>query len=48
MGQHLDIYSIEVDDVRAVYDYCWSDDDYEQQQILRMRPGYDYHTRNTP
>jgi len=47
MGQHLDIYSIEVDGVRAVYDYCWSDNDYEQQQILRMRPGYDYHTRTT-
>jgi hypothetical protein len=47
MGQHLDIYSVEVDGVCAVYNYCWSDADYEQQQILRMRPGYDYHTRKT-
>jgi len=47
MGEHLDIYSIEVDGIRAVYNYCWSDADYEQQQILRMRPGYDYHTRKT-
>jgi hypothetical protein len=45
MGRHLDIYSIEVDGVQAVYDYCWSDADYEQQQIDRMRPGYDYHSR---
>lgn len=42
MSRYLDIYSIEVDDVKAVYDYCWSDIDYKQQQINRLKPGYDY------
>lgn len=42
LGQHLDIYSVEIDGVRACYEYCWSDQDYEQQQINRMKPGYDY------
>jgi hypothetical protein len=48
LGQHLDIYSVEVDGVQAVYNYCWNDSDYEQQQINLMRPGYDYQTRSTP
>lgn len=37
---HLDIYSIEVDGVEAVYASVWSDADYEQQQIDQLRPGY--------
>ena len=45
LGNYLDIYRIEVDGVSAQYDYCWSDDNYKQQQIDRMRAGYDYHTR---
>ena len=42
LGSHLDIYSIETADATAVFDYCWSDNDYRQQQINFMRPGYDY------
>lgn len=45
LGQHLDIYTIEVDGVAQKYDYCWSDTDYVQQQIDQMRPGYDFHSR---
>lgn len=40
MSSHLDIYSIEIDDVRAVYDYCWSDQDHEQRQISYLEAGY--------
>jgi len=46
LGTHLDIYSVEIKDTKAVYNYCWSDADYEQQQIDQMRPGYDYQSRN--
>lgn len=42
MGNYLDIYKIIVGDVEATFDYCWSDLDHEQQQINKMRPGYDY------
>lgn len=45
LGQHLDIYKIEVNGVTQVYDYCWSDDDAKQQQINAMQPGYDYSGR---
>lgn len=41
LGTHLDIVSIEVDDVRNDYPYCWSDSDYKAKQIQAMRPGYD-------
>jgi hypothetical protein len=47
MSSHLDIYKIEVDGVSSTFDYCWTDSDYKQQQINMMRPGYDYHSRNT-
>ena len=40
MSSHLDIYSIEIDNARAVYDYCWSDPDHEQQQISYLELGY--------
>jgi hypothetical protein len=33
---------VEVDGVSATYDYCWSDEDYEQKQIEEMQDGYDY------
>ena len=36
LGQHLDIYSIEVNGLKAVYDYCWSDPDHEQKQIDKL------------
>jgi hypothetical protein len=37
---HLDIYSVEIDGVTATYDAVWSDSDFEQQQIERLKPGY--------
>ena len=46
LGTHLDIYSVEVNGVSTVYDYCWSDSNYEQLQIDRLKPGYDYQLRN--
>jgi hypothetical protein len=45
LSDHLDIYSIEIDGVINTFDYCWSDDNYKQQQINMMRPGYDYSSR---
>jgi hypothetical protein len=45
LGEHLDIYSIEVDGIKNIFDYCWTDADYKQQQIDMMRPGYDYSSR---
>ena len=37
LGQHLDIYSIEVDGICQVYDYCWSDTDYESNQKITLK-----------
>ena len=45
LGNYLDIYRIEVDGVAQIYDYCWTDADYQQQQIQQLQPGYDYQTR---
>jgi len=45
LSTHLDIYKITVDDVTGVFDYCWSDPDYKQQQIDMMRPGYDHSSK---
>ena len=45
MSSHLDIFKIEVDGVEGIFDYCWADDDYKQQQIDMMRPGYDFSSR---
>lgn len=42
LGNYLDIYSIKVDDVMGIFDYCWNDSNYEQNQIDMMRPGYDH------
>jgi hypothetical protein len=33
LNTNLDVYSVSTSDTRAVYDYCWSDPDYAQQQI---------------
>ena len=33
LNTHLDVHSVQTSDARAVYDYCWSDQDYAQQQI---------------
>ena len=45
LSSHLDIVSIEVNGVKNTFDYCWNDADYKQQQIEKMRPGYDYSSR---
>lgn len=37
LGNHLDIFKIEVDDVTATYDYAWSDVDYHQRQIALLK-----------
>jgi len=42
LSNYLDIYAIEVNGIKAVFDYCWSDAKYKEQQIDMMRPGYDY------
>jgi len=42
LSNHLDIFAIEVNGTSAIFDYCWSDVNYKQQQIEMMRPGYDY------
>ena len=36
IGQHLDIYKIEINDKSAVFDYCWSDADHEARQISAL------------
>jgi len=45
LSSHLDIYQIEVDEVVGIFNYCWTDANYKQQQIKMMRPGYDYSSR---
>jgi hypothetical protein len=40
LEQHLDIYAIEVDGVRAEYPEVWTDADYKQRQIEKLQPGY--------
>ena len=45
LSRHLDIYKIEVGEATGTFDYCWRDLDYKQQQINRMRSGYDYTSR---
>ena len=37
LGEHLDIYKIEVDGVSATYDYCWNDPDFHENQIKNLR-----------
>ena len=45
LSKYLDIYSISTDDVTTTYNYTWTDADYYQQQIERLKPGYDYSSR---
>jgi hypothetical protein len=50
LSTHLDILSIQTDDgcggiLRSVYPYNYTDEDYNQQQIERLKPGYDYSSR---
>jgi hypothetical protein len=42
LSQYLDIFQITAGDLTARYDYTWTDTDYHQQQIARLKPGYDY------
>lgn len=37
IAQHLDVYKIRCADFEATYDYCWSDLDYPDQQIRRLK-----------
>ena len=39
LATHLDIYSIEVNGKIAIYDYSWSDMNFEQQQMKSL--GYE-------
>ena len=45
LSRYLDIFSIEVNGVKNIFDYVWSDPNYKQMQIDMMRPGYDYSSR---
>jgi hypothetical protein len=45
LGNHLDIYCIEIDGVDNHFDYCWTNDDYKLQQINTLKPGYDFSSR---
>ena len=45
LSRYLDIYKIQAGDSTAEYSYTWTDADYYQQQIERLRPGYDYSSR---
>jgi hypothetical protein len=45
LSRYLDIHSIRCNDVCAIYPYTWTDTDYYQQQIERLKPGYDYSSR---
>ena len=37
LAHHLDVYKIQVDDVKATYTYNWSDPDYAEQQIKELK-----------
>ena len=37
MGDHLDIFKIEINGKTATYDYCWSDSDFQAQQMASLR-----------
>lgn len=37
LGDHLDIFAIEIDDVRAEYNYCWSDSNFKKLQLEKLK-----------
>lgn len=45
LSGHLDIYKISAGNIEVTYDYSWTDLDYYQQQIDRLKPGYDYSSK---
>ena len=46
LSTHLDIYKIQAGEVSATYNYTWTDADYYEQQIAKLKPGYDYSSYN--
>lgn len=40
LNNHLDVYSITTSSRSAVFEYHWSDPDYKDRQISRIRQGY--------
>lgn len=42
LSRYLDIYKISAGDASAVYNYNYTDRDYYEQQIERLKPGYDH------
>jgi hypothetical protein len=50
LSRYLNIHGISTDDgrggvLRTIYPYAYTDSDYAQQQIERLKPGYDYSSR---
>jgi len=45
LSRYLNISKIQAGDASAVYNYTYTDHDYKQQQIERLKPGYDYSSR---
>jgi hypothetical protein len=45
ISDYLDIYKIKVDNIEGIFEYVWSDTNYEKQQIDMMKPGYDFSSR---
>ena len=45
LSTHLDIYKIKAGEVETTYDYSWADSDYYQQQIDKLKPGYDFSSK---
>jgi hypothetical protein len=37
LANRLDVYKIRTSDAEATYEYCWSDADYAEQQIRRLK-----------
>jgi hypothetical protein len=42
LSSYLDVYAIEIDNRKKVYNYCWTDQNYKNMQINLLKPGYDY------
>ena len=42
LSRYLNIYRIQAASANAVYPYTYTDPDYYNQQIERLKPGYDY------
>jgi hypothetical protein len=45
LSKYLDIYKIQTGNISAIYDYCWTDVNYKQKQIDKMKLGYDFSSR---